>query len=75
MAKITSLTDPLIKSVVAHVFNKFRADVEGKDGEMVPSKSKFRQTSNQLLSQYNIVMDPVWLKNKKVAPHTQTNKA
>lgn len=75
MAAITTLNDPLTKSVILHVFNKFKADVLGADGQMKPSKQKFRLTSSTLAQQYSLKVEPSFLKARKVRDNVRDRAA
>lgn len=74
MATITNLSDPLVKTVVAHVFNKYRADVVGKDGKAQPSKVKYRDTSAALLARYGLSFDAKILKQRNVRGARSTRR-
>lgn len=67
MATISTLNDPLVAGIVAHVFNKFRADVVGADGKLKANKKKFTLTESLLLSQYNLNVPKALLKSKQVS--------
>lgn len=71
MASITSLADPWVTRIVAHVYAKHRADTPGKpDGEgnvtMLPNKKKFVRTAEVLLAQYGLDVSKKVVKANKV---------
>jgi hypothetical protein len=74
MAAIGTLSDPVIKKVVLHVFNKHRHDVAGKDGKLAANKKKYTNTCQQLESQYGLSVKHTWLKGKNVRNAASTSR-
>lgn len=71
---VSNLHDPLVRKVVAHVYNKYRADIPNADcSQFIPNKQKFTATQKELMLIYRIDYDHHALKLKKVSGHTRTH--
>jgi hypothetical protein len=70
-AHVSTLSDPLVRRVVLHVFNKHRAPIKHEDGREQPSKKKYVRTQHDLLEQYGLNVPRELLKSKGVS-HSDT---
>jgi len=63
---LTNCSDPLVRRIVLHVFNKYHADhvSELADGtkKVTPSKKKYVHTHHELLTRYGLDISPTVIK-------------
>lgn len=60
------LSNPLVRKVVLHVYNAYRADKLNSKGVPMASKQKYKGPEAALLDGYQIALQPGWLKNHVV---------
>lgn len=69
---LTSISDPVVKRIVLHVFNKTRAPIEHRaaDGTVTftQAKTKYTKPVETLLAQYGLEIQSTTIKNANHRP-------